>query len=89
MIKIVLLTLGATVVALLVLALVGWLALRGPDIPYATLEAKYGERSSHFVDLPGGVRLHYRDEGDPNGFPPHAAYSPEGAFSVQIGRAHV
>ena len=66
MIKIVLLTLGATVVALLVLALVGWLALRGPDIPYATLEAKYGERSSHFVDLPGGVRLHYRDEGDPS-----------------------
>jgi pimeloyl-ACP methyl ester carboxylesterase len=37
----------AVLVALVVFA---WLALRGPDIPYATLEAKYTGRSSRFVD---------------------------------------
>ncbi|MEI9996965.1 MAG: alpha/beta hydrolase [Rhizomicrobium sp.] len=42
-----------------------WFVLRGPDIPYAVLEAKYADTQSHFADLPGGVRLHYRDEGDP------------------------
>jgi pimeloyl-ACP methyl ester carboxylesterase len=44
-----------------------WLKLRGPDIPYEALEAKYTDGSSHFVDLPGGFHVHYRDEGDPNG----------------------
>ena len=43
-----------------------WLKLRGPDIPYATLEAKYADSASHFVDLPAGFHVHYRDEGDPN-----------------------
>jgi pimeloyl-ACP methyl ester carboxylesterase len=38
--------------------------LRGPDIPYETLEAKYGpDPASHFVDLPGGYHVHYQDEG--------------------------
>jgi pimeloyl-ACP methyl ester carboxylesterase len=54
------------VVAIVVLALVAlWLKLRGPDIPYATLEAKYTNGTSHFVDLPGGFRVHYQDDGDP------------------------
>ncbi len=50
----------------LIAAAVGywWFVLRGPDIPYAVLEAKYADAQSHFADLPGGVRLHYRDEGD-------------------------
>ena len=43
-----------------------WLELRGPDIPYATLEAKYADGASHFVDLPAGFHIHYRDEGDSN-----------------------
>ena len=42
-----------------------WLKLRGPDIPYATLEAKYTNSASHFVDLPGGFYVHYQEEGDP------------------------
>jgi pimeloyl-ACP methyl ester carboxylesterase len=42
-----------------------WFVLRGPDIPYAALEAKYADAHSHFAELSGSVRLHYRDEGDP------------------------
>jgi len=54
------------VIALVVLAVGGWwFFLRGPDISYATLEAKYADAHSHFVDLPGGLHLHYQDEGDP------------------------
>src|SRR5579863_6251056 len=50
-----------------VLILIGaWLWLRGPDIPFATLEAKYAAADSHFVDLPGGFHVHYRETGAPN-----------------------
>ena len=55
--------LGIIAVILLIVAVVGWLSVRGPDIPYATLEAKYSDPASHFVDLPGGYHVHYRDEG--------------------------
>jgi pimeloyl-ACP methyl ester carboxylesterase len=48
------------------IVVIAWLALRGPDIPYATLEAKYTGKSSRFVDLPGGFHVHYEDEGDPS-----------------------
>jgi hypothetical protein len=55
-----------TVLAAILLALTGAVvALWRPDIPYERLEAKYAAPSSKFVDLPGGVRLHYRDDGDP------------------------
>jgi pimeloyl-ACP methyl ester carboxylesterase len=54
------------IVAVVIVVLAGaWLWLRGPDIPYATLEAKYGGANSRFVDLPGGFHVHYEDEGDP------------------------
>ncbi|WP_296600674.1 alpha/beta hydrolase [Phenylobacterium sp.] len=33
------------------------------DIPYPKLEAKYASPASHFMDLPGGLRVHYRDQG--------------------------
>ena len=57
------------VVALLAaLAVAAWLKLRGPDIPYATLEARFAGANSHFVDVPGGLRLHYRADG-PTGAP--------------------
>ena len=50
------------------LALVGgWLALRRPDIPYPELERRYGTAASHYVVLPDGVRMHYRDAGNPAG----------------------
>jgi pimeloyl-ACP methyl ester carboxylesterase len=58
---------GVVLVGVLVLAAVGWAALRRPDIPYARLEAKYASAASRYVDLPGGVRAHYRDQGNPNG----------------------
>ena len=61
------LKIAGIVVGILLLALLGaWLELRGPDIPYDVLEAKYAGAASHFVDLPGGFRVHYEDEGDPN-----------------------
>ncbi len=47
-------------------AAIGYVALRRPDIPYETLEARYAVPTSHYVDLPGGVRAHYRDDGDPS-----------------------
>ncbi len=40
-----------------------WLWLRAPDLPYTELESRYADGSSHFVELSGGVRLHYKDEG--------------------------
>jgi pimeloyl-ACP methyl ester carboxylesterase len=57
---------GIIVGILLVILGAAWLKLRGPDIPYETLEAKYTDSASHFVDLPGGFHVHYQDEGDPN-----------------------
>lgn len=57
----------AVIVGVVILgAIAAWLKLRGPDIPYAALEAKYTDSASHFVDLPGGFHVHYRDEGDPH-----------------------
>lgn len=53
----------AVVIAIVAAA---WLWLRGPDIPYATLEARYGAPDSRYVDLPGGYHVHYADDGDPN-----------------------
>ncbi|MDO8408521.1 MAG: alpha/beta hydrolase [Phenylobacterium sp.] len=35
------------------------------DIPYAELEARYGGEASHYMDLPGDLRVHYRDQGNP------------------------
>lgn len=45
---------------------VGYFALKRPDIPYETLATKYESAASRYVELPGGVRMHYRDEGLPN-----------------------
>jgi pimeloyl-ACP methyl ester carboxylesterase len=50
---------------ILVAAMIGaWLKLRGPDIPFEDLEAKYANADSHFVDLPGDFHVHYREDGD-------------------------
>jgi pimeloyl-ACP methyl ester carboxylesterase len=59
--------LGWLVLAVVVLLVAAYLALRRGDIPYAKLEAKYAAPTSHFLDLPGGLHVHYRDEGAPSG----------------------
>lgn len=41
----------------------GYFVLKRPDIPYETLAAKYESAASRYVDLPGNVRVHYRDQG--------------------------
>jgi pimeloyl-ACP methyl ester carboxylesterase len=53
------------VVLLVMFAALGlaWLKLRGPDIPYEMLEAKFADDASRFVDLPGGLHVHYQEEG--------------------------
>jgi len=55
---------GIVIAVIAVLLIAAWLALRGPDIPYETLEAKYADAHSHFVDLPGGLHVHYQEYGD-------------------------
>jgi pimeloyl-ACP methyl ester carboxylesterase len=41
----------------------GSLMLVRLDIPFAVLDAKYANAKSSFMDLPGGLRIHYRDQG--------------------------
>ncbi|MGZ8406952.1 MAG: alpha/beta fold hydrolase, partial [Caulobacteraceae bacterium] len=53
------------VVVLAVIAGVLWLTLNRPDIAYGKLEKKYAAADSKFVDVGGGIRIHYRDAGDP------------------------
>ena len=57
--------LGIAAIILVLLAAVVWLKLRGPDIPYATLESRHSGAASRFADLPGGLHVHYQDEGSP------------------------
>lgn len=49
------------------IAVAGYFVLKRPDIPYETLAARYESAASRYVELPGGVRMHYRDEGNSNG----------------------
>jgi len=60
---------GMAVLIIAALGAIGYFALRRADIPYAALEAKYATPIDRFLDLPSGVRLHYRDQGDPAGEP--------------------
>jgi pimeloyl-ACP methyl ester carboxylesterase len=56
--------LGIALAVIAIILIAAWLALRGPDIPYESLEAKYAGADSHFVDLPGGFHVHYEEDGD-------------------------
>jgi pimeloyl-ACP methyl ester carboxylesterase len=58
---------GAVLAVLVLVLVIAFVALRRGDIPYAKLEAKYGSAQSHYVDLPGGFHVHYRDQGNPKG----------------------
>lgn len=60
---------GGLVLALLVAGLGLWLAYRAPDIPYETLEHRFARPSSRYVDIGGGIRIHYLDEGNRSGSP--------------------
>lgn len=57
---------GLGIVGLLVVA-IGWVALQRPDLPWPTLRAQYENAASRYVDLPGGLHVHYRDQGNPSG----------------------
>lgn len=57
---------GLVLAVLVIAVLAAGAALYRPDIPYEKLEAKYARPTSKFADLPGGVRMHYRDDGDPS-----------------------
>jgi pimeloyl-ACP methyl ester carboxylesterase len=50
-----------------IVAVAGYFVLKRNDIPYETLAATYESAASRYAELPGGVRMHYRDEGNPNG----------------------
>lgn len=54
---------GARVRALLILAIACLLSACAKDIPYPELEARYASPASRFMELPGGARAHYRDQG--------------------------
>lgn len=45
------------------LVVAGLITIRQGPIPYATLEARYATPASRYLDLPGGLHIHYRDEG--------------------------
>ncbi len=49
------------------IAVGGYFYLKRPDIPYETLATKYESGASRYVDLDGGLRVHYRDEGKRDG----------------------
>ncbi|MEM6626023.1 MAG: alpha/beta hydrolase [Pseudomonadota bacterium] len=40
-----------------------WFTLKRDDIPYEALETTYASYASDYIDLPNGVRMHFRDEG--------------------------
>jgi pimeloyl-ACP methyl ester carboxylesterase len=60
-------TLGVLFVLLLAASVAGCLAMRRGDIPYPQLEQRYADAQSRYVDLPSGVRMHYRDQGRRDG----------------------
>lgn len=56
------------IVPFLLLFIVLWLA-RTPDTDPAAMIAKYANAQSRFVENAEGLRVHYRDEGNPDGMP--------------------
>jgi len=60
---------GWAVAIVVLLAGIGFLTMSRADIPYATLQAQYGDAADRYLDLPDGVHVHYRDQGNPTGEP--------------------
>ncbi|MEI6486618.1 MAG: alpha/beta hydrolase [Sphingomonadales bacterium] len=61
--------LGYGLVGLVAIIGVLWAVFATPDIPVATLRAKYANGASQFVELAPGTIIHMRDEGPKGGFP--------------------
>lgn len=55
-----------SVLALVMVAVLaaGWLAMRRSDIPFTSLESRYSTDESEFLTLPGGLVVHYKDQGN-------------------------
>jgi pimeloyl-ACP methyl ester carboxylesterase len=49
------------------IAVGGYFALKRADIPYETLAAQYESGDSRYAELPGGIRMHYREQGKADG----------------------
>ena len=64
-------TIGKVIGVLLGIVVLGLLAvflwLRAPDRPLEELQAQYATPASRYVDLEGGVRVHYREDGQAAG----------------------
>lgn len=60
---------GWAVAIVAVLAVIGFVTMSRADIAYATLQAQYGNASDRYLDLPNGVHVHYRDQGNQAGEP--------------------
>lgn len=54
------------ILVLLAVLAAGWLAMRRSDIPFTSLESRYSTDESEFLTLPGGLVVHYKDQGDLN-----------------------
>ena len=50
-------------VSIVILLAVAFLVLKTPDSDPADMQTKYGGVNSKFVDVPGGMSIHYRDQG--------------------------
>lgn len=57
------------VTTILLLLVVGAFWLFEGDLPAETVDARYASASSRFLEVDGGARLHYRDEGRRAGLP--------------------
>ncbi len=55
--------LGYGLAGLAIVAVAGCVSLHRGDIGFDDLDARYASADSRFLDLPDGVRLHYRDQG--------------------------
>ena len=67
MIKVLLKIAAGLVLSITILVIAAYVVLRRDDIAYETLEAKYEDASSRYIDLANGVCLHYRDRGSLTG----------------------
>lgn len=55
---------------IIAIAIAAYIAFAGdPEIPPELLAAKYANDASEYADLASGARMHYRDQGKPDGLP--------------------
>jgi pimeloyl-ACP methyl ester carboxylesterase len=58
-----------TLAVLLLLLVLAGIFLVKRDLPAVEVDAKYSNAASRFLSLPSGARIHYRDQGNPDGPP--------------------